>query len=273
MWLFFLFSMGCNPEIQAQPNTAIVKERRRGWLGVRFQETATDVSSSLGFAQPLIRVEMVVNNSPAAASGVQEGMLISHIDDERVSSKRGFIEHIQAKGAGETIKLRHIASDRSAKEIVVTLGDRPSESALQKDMFIGNKGSSFEYTDYSSKEKVEFSPSQGKVVLLDFWATWCGPCLMSMPNLKDLHEKYSDQGLEIIGITDEALSKIRPVAKRYDIPYTLGSNRSYSAFQKYSVQSLPTAVLIDKNGVIREVFIGAGHGRSLQEKIVALLEE
>ena len=88
---------------------------------------------------------------------------------------------------------------------------------------------------------------------------------------KSLHEKYSERGLEIIGITDEPLSKIRPVARRYKIPYKLGSNRSYKAFQLYGVESLPTAYLLDSEGVIQEVFIGGGHSSRLIEKIEELL--
>ena len=94
---------------------------------------------------------------------------------------------------------------------------------------------------------------------------------MTMPDLKTLHERYADQGLEIIGVTDEPRSKIRKIAQRYELPYTLASNLQRDAFQKYSVSSLPTAILIDQEGQVQEVFIGAGHGYRIEKKIKELL--
>ena len=273
MWLFPLFFTGCNVEIQAQPTEAMVQQSSPGWLGVRFQETNAEETKRLGFQQPVLVLQQVVQNSPASVAGLQAGMVISHVDGERVGDKYGFISIIQARGAGEEIVVRVVSKDRTAEDIVVKLGSRPEKIDVQRDVLLGNPSLSFEYTDYSRKEKVTFSPSKGKVTLLDFWATWCGPCLISMPELKNLHEKYSHRGLEVIGITDESIAKMRPVAKRYALPYTLGSNPSYSAFQQYGVRSLPTAFLIDKNGIIREVFVGAGHTNSLEDKILSLLEE
>ena len=273
MLFFWLLFISCDTNLGAQPKEAIPIQAEQGWLGIRFQETTKEVSLTLGFERPLIEIQQVVNDSPAAKGGLKKGMLISHLDQRRVSDKEEFISVIQKKGAGETIAVRSISTEQKSQEWMVTLAARPSQENLQKNMLVGNASFSFEYTEYLGREEIVFSPQKGQVVLLDFWATWCGPCLFGMPTLKNLHKKYASQGLEIVGITDESISKMHPVVKRYDLPYTLGSNPSYSAFQKYGVQSLPTAILIDKNGMIREVLIGAGHGRDLEDKIVALLEE
>ena len=274
VWIFFL--MACFPEIQAEePIMQLQQTVSKGWLGVRFQEITVEAHQELGFETPLIEVDLVMQDSPAQQYGVYTGDIFSHVNGVRVEKKEDFIAQIQGKAAGERIVLQRVFSHGKAQkeEITVMLGARPEESELQQKMFIGQKAPSFSYIDFSSRQEKVFSPAQGKVVLLDFWATWCGPCLMSMPELKRLHEKYSAQGLEIIGITDEPEAKIRPVARRYSIPYTLGSNRSYDAFRMYSVQSLPTAYLIDKNGVMKQVFIGAGHTQRLEQEIQRLLAE
>jgi thiol-disulfide isomerase/thioredoxin len=276
MVLFFFFLIGFQPSSYAEaPVLMQQKKSTKGWLGVRFQESDQETSRALGFSNSLIEVGLVVKGSPASHYGVLTGDVFSHVDGVRVQRKEDFIEQIQGKGAGELIRLTRVRTngEQKTEEVTVMLAARPAERELQKNMFIGQPAPSFSYVDFETRTERSFVPEKGKVVLLDFWATWCGPCLMSMPDLRRIHKKYADRGLDIIGITDEPEAKIRPVARRFKIPYTLGSNRSYDAFQTYVVQALPTAYLIDSEGVIQEVFIGGGHMDELEKKIVALLPE
>jgi thiol-disulfide isomerase/thioredoxin len=276
MLILLFLVIGFQPSAYAEsPPQLQQKKEIKGWLGVRFQESDQNTSESLGFDTSLIEVNLVVTGSPAAHYGVLSGDVFSHVDGIRVEKKENFIAQIQGKGAGEIIRLTRVRTNEEKKieEVKVMLGPRPAERELQKNMFIGQKATSFSYIDFETRKKRSFVPEKGKVVLLDFWATWCGPCLMSMPDLGSLHNKYADRGLEIVGITDESEAKIRPVARRYKIPYILGSNKSYDAFQAYSVQALPTAYLIDTEGVIQEIFIGGGHTAELEKKILTLLPE
>lgn len=272
VWIFFVIA--CFSDIQAEePIVQSEQSTAKGWLGVRFQETTKH--QELGFDAPLIEVDLVLHDSPAKLYGVKTGDIFSHINSVRVEKKEDFIAQIQGKVAGERIVLQRVFSEGKAhkEEITVMLGAKPKEQEIQRKMFVGQKAPSFSFVDFSTHKETTFSPQKGKVVLLDFWATWCGPCLMSMPDLKRLYEEYNKQGFEIIGITDEPESKIRPVARRYSIPYTLGSNPSYDAFRLYSVQALPTAYLIDKKGVMQQIFIGGGHTRNLEQEIQRLLAE
>lgn len=275
IWLFSIF-IGFSSPAHAEPPVMMQEQRvQKGWLGVRFQERDVFSSKNLGFDSALIEVNLVVQNSPAAEYGVEEGDVFSHIDEIRVDRKDKFIAQIQKKNAGDVISLRRVLhkGERVQEEVRVMLGARPGERELQRNMFLGQPAKSFSYVDFHTRETVEFRPEPGTVVLLDFWATWCGPCLMTMPHLRVLHEKYAEKGLKIIGITDEPEAKIRPVARRFKIPYTLGSNRSYDAFRMYSVQALPTAYLIDDQGKIHEVFIGGGQAQKIEHTIAKLLGE
>ena len=276
MFWLFSFLIGFSSQAHADPPVMMQEQRvQKGWLGVRFQERDAFSSKNLGFETPLIEVTLVVQNSPASNYGVENGDVYSHIDGVRVDTKEKFIGQIQKKNAGDVVVLHRVVHKGTTvdEDVRVMLGARPAERDLQRSLLLGQPAKSFTYVDFDTREKVDFSPEPGTVVLLDFWATWCGPCLMMMPHLRQLHEKYADKGLKIIGITDEPEAKIRPVARRFKIPYTLGSNRSYDAFRMYLVQALPTAYLIDDKGIIQEVFIGGGNPGKLEKRIVELLEK
>jgi len=112
-----------------------------------------------------------------------------------------------------------------------------------------------------------------KMVLLDFWATWCGPCRMAMVGLQALQDKYKGQGLEILSLNQaEPADQVRQFInrKKYDFHVLLDANGSVSA--KYGVRAIPTLVLVDKSGVVQWLQVGYNNDESeLLEAIERLM--
>ncbi|RZM21618.1 MAG: AhpC/TSA family protein [Pedobacter sp.] len=113
-----------------------------------------------------------------------------------------------------------------------------------------------------------------KLILVDFWASWCGPCIMEFPNLKALHKKYATQGLEIIGISIDAqptqwlgaLTRLRPAGLQLILPDKIKS----LVTRQYVVDAVPQTFLIDQKGIIRGYNL---QGEELDKKIADLLAE
>ncbi|OQX50838.1 MAG: hypothetical protein B5M53_11730 [Candidatus Cloacimonas sp. 4484_209] len=131
----------------------------------------------------------------------------------------------------------------------------------------------FTLTDLNGKQRT-LSEQKGKVVLVDFWATWCPPCKVEIPYLKKLYAAYKDQGFSVWGVGLDKEEKLRQFVKEYDIEYpTLLGTRTVA--QQYDVQGIPTSVLFDKNNRIAYHHVGFAPGmeKELEKEIKELLAE
>jgi thiol-disulfide isomerase/thioredoxin len=134
------------------------------------------------------------------------------------------------------------------------------------------------------QQPVKISELRGRVVLLDFWATWCGPCIIAFPHLKAWHEKYKDKGLVIVGMTQyygtaagRAVTQPQEVAfvekfkKEHALPYGIAIADNEENMRNYGVTGIPTAVLIDRRGIVR--FIDTGGDQGTAREVAAMLEK
>lgn len=108
----------------------------------------------------------------------------------------------------------------------------------------------------------------GKPMIVEFWATWCPPCRQSIPHLNEIYKKYKDQGLVVIGLTDEDRQTVSKFRKQVPIDYTAAIDRDGKLGKEFGVDGIPHAVLVNKSGEI----VWEGHPMSLTdadiEKIV-----
>lgn len=135
-------------------------------------------------------------------------------------------------------------------------GLRPGSTAPELEVPLAD-GGTFQLTDLDGTP-IRLDALRGKVVWVNFWASWCPPCQQETPILRALDERYGDAGLEIIGIAVQETSPddIRAYAGRYDLQYTIGFDTSGHIFRTYKVYALPTQFFIGPDGVIRHVVNG-----------------
>jgi thiol-disulfide isomerase/thioredoxin len=108
-----------------------------------------------------------------------------------------------------------------------------------------------------SGQKVDLRALQGKVILVDFWASWCGPCKQEMPVLEELHRKYAGQGLVIVGINiDSSSKKMAKFLKGAPVSFRIVQDRKLAVASKYEPPTMPSSYLIARDGRIRYVHAG-----------------
>jgi thiol-disulfide isomerase/thioredoxin len=123
-----------------------------------------------------------------------------------------------------------------------------------------------------SGQKFTLSGQRGKVVLLDFWATWCKPCRDEVPQFVELQQKYGDKGLQIVAISmDDDPQPVRDFIRQFKINYPVIMGNAGIGELYGGVLGLPIAFLIDRDGCIRARHAGPTDPSALRQELVPLL--
>jgi len=113
----------------------------------------------------------------------------------------------------------------------------------------------------SSGKNLKLSEHRGEVVLLNFWASWCGPCRKEMPYLEQIQEKYSDYGFTVMGVNvEEDSSKAKKMLKDIPVSFPILYDTTNSVSKAYKVSAMPTTVIIDRDGNMRYLHKGYKSG-------------
>jgi peroxiredoxin len=127
-------------------------------------------------------------------------------------------------------------------------------------------------------QKAELAQLKGKVVLVNFWATWCGWCAKEIPDLVDLHARYEREGLAVLGVAldRQGASVVKPFVEKKAVNYPIlldPEDRAWAAFALGRRAGIPTTIAIDRRGRIRQVLVGYQERKTLESAVKALLAE
>jgi peroxiredoxin len=150
-----------------------------------------------------------------------------------------------------------------------SVGNTPQRRSL-----VGQPAPAFAVATLDGKP-VSLADYRGRVVLINFWATWCGNCQVEMPWLGQLHDRYAGQGFEVLGIlTDNApLEKIAAFTKKYGVHYPILMCNHETAQAYGGLPDLPESFLIDRRGTIVAEIDGADSEQQIEAKIRSALDE
>lgn len=125
---------------------------------------------------------------------------------------------------------------------------------------VGQKAADFTLRA-SSGQNIKLSEQRGKVVMINFWATWCAPCREEMPHLNKLHEQYRKAGFVLLGVNvDDKAAAAEAMARELKIVFPVLFDTDKQVSRRYDVDAMPSTLLIDRDGKVRYIFRGYRSG-------------
>lgn len=243
--LFFLFVLCAIPAF-AGP-----------WLGVTFKKTTYENHLALD-------VKGVHPGSGCFTAGVVAGDKIIGINGKPLAEMSQITSVISKSKTGSTVGIE-VFRDGKKIPLKVKLTDRPDDISSLTGSAIGSKMAELGKNFYQNGDKRKAKP---KATLLDFWATWCGPCRKTLPILESIYSKLGNQGLEIIGIADEDLNTLNAFYERqHRSPYPLYRDATKELWRRYGIRSVPTLMLLDSEGYIKGVWSGVPNQKALEQLV------
>lgn len=233
--------------VTAQPIPAPLAEpaNEDGWLGVVLDDDSGEVLA-----------RQVLPSSPAHEAGLQRGDTILSIDGTSVVSSSALIELVRQVGAGGQASLS-IRRGMSPAEIQVTLGTRPPNMELAQAL-VGTPFPWLASQDVRTGESLVPLAERETWTVVEFWATWCGPCHLAAPRMIELYASRDEDRVEFVGIALDSEEDLLSFLDRSDLSWPQVADPDGARNSEALVIAQPTWFLVAPGGEIRAAFIGLG---------------
>jgi thiol-disulfide isomerase/thioredoxin len=213
--------------------------------------------------------------------------------EEQLAKVQEFLNSLKEKATSEEAKKALEEKDRSFARLTDAI-----ERAKRLAALIGSEAAPLSVEAWVNGDPLTDADLKGKVVLLDFWSVWCGPCISTFPHLREWQEKYADKGLVIIGLTRyynytwnaeagravRSQEKVTPeqeqqmllsFAEHYNLHHRFAIQKDSTMSEFYGVTGIPHVVVIDREGIVRLMRVGSGeqNAKDIEEMIEKLIAE
>lgn|SRR6478735_1954812 len=252
------------PSVQA-PVDLKYATSKTPWLGIEMED--------LPGGRPGILVARVLRGSPAAGAGLRAGDEILGLAGASLSAPTDLSRALRELDVGEEVPVA-VRRGGESRIFRVALAGQPAFEDQLRLAFVGLPAPSISGVVTFQGEAASLRELRGKVVLLEFWASWCEVCRYLAPVLGRWQRAYRPAGLEVVGLTLDPPDVAAAAAFRVGMAYTLASDAGGEVTESYLATQIPAVFVIDRQGIVADVMVGVQSARldEVQELIGRLLD-
>lgn len=246
---------------QSQPTSAAPATGGPAWLGVMLEP---DAGPNGG-----VMVRRVMPGSPAMQGGLVSDMEILSLNGVTPTSSEHFVQLVSATGSGSIATLViHGRPD----PVEIRLAARPPRGFSFVDAMVGQPLPVLQVDDINSEQDIVLRPDvMPPVTVIEFWATWCGPCAMALPDMRDMRNRFPNEQLRIVSISDEDPATLLGHLSGAPMSWYVGSDPESDVIGELWVDSYPTWIVVDAAGTIVAVERGADGVQRVEQTVERLL--